>query len=66
MGGLGRVAYAGGITSLSGIGISSIATAITAGAAAGASAFALPVIIGSGAVERVGDALGYGISRLFD
>ena len=37
---MGGVAYAGGITSLSGIGISSIATAITVGAAADASAFA--------------------------
>lgn len=66
LGGLGGVAYAGGITSLSCIGISSIATAITAGDAAGVSSFALPVIIGAGAVGGVGAALGYGISQLFD
>jgi len=66
LGGLGGVAYAGGITSLSGISISSIATAITAGASAGASSFALPVIIGAGAVGGVGAALGYGIFGLFD
>ena len=66
MGGLGGFAYAGDITSLSGIDVSNIATAITAGAAAGASAFALPVIIGAGAVGGVGVTLGYGISQLFD